>query len=441
MRILRTILLNAILFLGFVAFAASPEEFLHAQKMIRVYVDSAPGFGHQSAGISVMRRLRDLGFTGEFEVVYQPAVAGKIQKIYPGFPEGITGQVHYVDVNAYTEAVANKQSSQVQLAISGADDGFGEKFKLIANSENYLRLQPLGWGDSALYANSLTVLKELKHRPLANLASSTKEEFLKSLPERNDLSAELKYFVQRFAEGAERNFSFPVYGVGTQTFAPQRMYFYGKAVKSAAAKLDKSKATIIPVVSPFNPQDMDVMSKVFGKKAGFESSNSTELKHQKQMHLMTPQEFSQVSPKPGNVYFIFIGSVPQEVFNFFYEQATLPVWVAGKNAMSFAVTKGKPYFNTVDDYYMPESEKLSPGTLKLIEKAQVGFSTGYQKFLNQSEMTAVSQYIQAAATPDTELARYFSDLGIKMSASDRVLEGLRSIVQNPAVPACSKIFQ
>jgi hypothetical protein len=439
-NILRTILFNAILLLGLVAFAASPEEFLHDQKMIRVYVDSAPGFGHQSAGISVMRRLRDLGFKGEFEVVYQPAVASKIQKIYPGFPEGISGQVHYVDVNTYTESVANKQAPKVQLAISGADDGFGEKFKVISNAENYLRLQPLGWGDVGLYSDSLHVLKSLKDKPLANLPSSSSEEFLKSIPTMNDLSADLKYFVQRFADGAERNFSFPVYGVGTQIFAPQRMYFYGKAVKSAATKMDKSKAIIVPVVSPFNPQDMDVMGKVFGKKTGFESSNATELKHQKQMHLLTPQEFSQATLKPGNVYFVFVGSVPQAVFNFFYEQATLPVWVAGKNAMSFAVTKGKPYFNTVDDYYMPESEKLSPETMKLIDKAQKGFSTGYQKFVNQSEMTAVSQYIQAAATPDTELAKYFSDLGMKMSGSDRVLEGLRYIVQSPSVPACSKVF-
>ncbi|QLY25827.1 hypothetical protein [Bdellovibrio sp. KM01] len=441
MNVIRAVLFNAILLFGLVVFAASPEEFLHRQKLIRVYVDSAPGFGHQSAGISVMRRLRDLGFSGEFEVIYQPAVAGKIQKIYPGFPQGIAGEVHYIDIGTYADSVADNQVAKVQLAVSGADDGFGDKFKNISRSENYLRMQPLGWGDVGLYSDKLTVLKALKDMPLANLPSNSTEEFLKSVPAMNDLSADLKHFVQRFAESAQINFSFPVYGVGTQTFAPQRMYFYGKSVKSAAAKMDKSKAIVIPVVSPFNPQDMDVMSKVFGKKSGFESSNATELKHQKQMHLLTPQEFSKTSLKPGNVYFVFVGSVPQAVFNFFYEQATLPVWVAGKNAMSFAVTKGKPYFNTVDDYYMPETERLSPATLKIIEKAKVGFSTGYQKFLNQSEMTSVSQYIQAATTPDTELAKYFSALGMKMSRNDRVLEGLRYITQNPTAPTCSKVFQ
>ncbi|UYL10218.1 hypothetical protein B9G69_006450 [Bdellovibrio sp. SKB1291214] len=441
MNILRAIHFFAILFLGFVVFAASPEEFLHEQKMIRVYVDSAPGFGHQSAGVSVMRRLRDLGFKGEFEVVYQPSVASKIQKIYPGFPEGISGQVHYVDIVTYMESVSHNRVAKVPLAISGADDGFGDKFKNISQSEKYLRLQPLGWGEVGLYSDNLTVLKALKDMPLANFPSNSSEEFLKAVPAMNDLSADMKYFVQRFADSTKTHFSFPIYGVGTQMFAPQRMYFYAKAVKAAALKMDKSKAIVVPVVSPFNAQEMDTMSKVFGKKSGFESSNATELKHQKQMHLLTPQEFSQANLKPGNVYFVFVGSVPQTVFNFFYEKATLPVWVAGKNAMSFAVTKGKPYFNTVDDYYLPGKETLSPATVKVIDKAQTSFSEGYQKFMNQTELAAVSQYIQAAATPDSELSNYFKNLGAKMSANDRVLEGLRYIVQSPSIPACSKVFQ
>ncbi|WP_413559640.1 hypothetical protein [Bdellovibrio sp. HCB209] len=440
---LRAILFSAILLLGFVAFAASPSEFLHEQEMIRVYVDKAPGFGHQSAGISVMRRLRDLGFKGEFEVVYQSSVAGKIQKIYPGFPEGIPGDVHYVELNKYYEMTARQLAPQIPFAISGADDGFGEEFAKIAKADKYLRLQPLGWGPGTLFENGKAVaMPTMNDLALVNLTSTTEQDLLKSLPEMRELSADKAQFVERFAIEAKSQFSFPVYGVGTQTFAPQRMFFYGKAVKAAAAKLDKTKAVIVPVVSPFNTQEMDTFSKIFGKKSGFEAVNATELKHQKQMHLLTPQEFSNLSAlKPGNVYFVFVGSVPQAVFNFFYEKATLPVWVAGKNAMSFAATQGKPYFNTVNDYYLPATETLSKESLKILTNAQIGFDSGYGKFMNQPELTAVSKYIQAAATPGNELANYYANLGAKLSSNDRVLEGLRFITQSPSALSCSKVFQ
>lgn len=442
MRILHAILFNAILLIGLVAFAASPEEFLQTQKLIRVYVDKAPGFGHQSAGISVMKRLRDLGFQGEFEVIYQPAVAGKIQKIYPAFPEGIPGKVHYVDVDKYAHMAMMSQVPKVELAISGADDGYGAVFSKVANADKYLRLQPLGWGPGAVIeGDKLSVLPSMNDLALVNLPTANTESILKSLPEMKDISEDGKRFVERFAAVSESHFNFPVYGIGTQIFAPQRLFFYGKAAKSAASKLDSSKAIIVPVVSPFNAQEMDTFSKVFGKKAGFESSNATELKHQKQMHLLSPQEFADLSTlKPGHVYFVFVGSVPQTVFNFFYEKANMPVWVAGKNAMSFAMTKGKPYFNTVNDYYLPAKETLSAEALKILTNAHNSFDVGYQKFVNQTELTSVSRYIQAAATPGSEIAEYYRALGSKLSSNDRVLEGLR-LITGGSINQCSKIFQ
>lgn len=168
---LRNFLFSFIFLFGFWALAQDPESFLHEQKMIRVYVDSAPGFGHQSAGISVMRRLRELGFDGEFEVIYQQKVAGKIQKIYPSFPEGIDGQLHYLSVESYEQTVKAHKASKVTLAISGADDGFGAKFREISLAETYLRLQPLGWGQSAVYGQDPRLLESLANLPLANVKS------------------------------------------------------------------------------------------------------------------------------------------------------------------------------------------------------------------------------------------------------------------------------
>lgn len=438
---LRNFFFSLILLFGFWAFAQDPESFLSEQKMIRVYVDSAPGFGHQSAGISVMRRLRELGFDGLFEVIYQQSVSDKIQKIYPSFPEGIEGQLKYLSVESYEQTIKENTASQVKLAISGADDGFGSRFYEISLAETYLRLQPLGWGQSAVFGADPKLLKQLENLPLANVKSPDWGHIRSLMVADKTMSQDKKEFVIKFAEVSGKHFHFPVYGVGTQVFAPQRLYFYGKAVKAAAKKIHAEQSIIVPVLSPFNAQEMDTMAKVFGKAEGFESSIPSELKHQKQMHILTPHQFNELtSLKPGNVYFVFVGSVPQAIYNFFYEQANLPVWVAGKNAMSFALTKGKPYFNTVNDYYLPEKANLSAASIKVLEKAQTAFSQGYDHFSNQSSLTAVSRFIQEVSSPGTELESFFRQIGAKMSATDKVFEGLREVTKNLPGKSCSTIF-
>lgn len=442
MTTFRSLLFSFILLLGFVTTAATnPESFLQEQKKIRIYVDSAPGFGHQSAGISVMKRLRELGFQGEFEVIYQPVVAEKIKKIYPGFPAGIDNEVRYISVQEYAKLLAQGQIEKLALAVSGADDGFGSKFREGAMAKTYLRLQPLGWGHSAIYGERSKVLLSLKDLPLTNLETPSLDKFVETLKEQSDLSNEKKKFTLRFAELATNHFSFPVYGVGVQTFAPQKAYFYGKAMKSAAQRMSPEKSVIVPVISPFNTQEMDSVTKIFGKVPGFEAATAVEKKHQNQMHILTPQEFTTLKTlKPGHVYFVFVGAVPQNVFNFFYESANLPVWVAGKNAMSFAATKGKVYFNTVDDYHLPGKEALSAESTKKLSRAMMAFSSGYQEFANQPHLTALSQFIQEASTSGTELNHFYTDIGEKMSANDKVLEGLRYVIGNPSIVMCHEVF-
>lgn len=442
MKFVSALISVLVLFLGLVAFAApSPESFLQEQKLIRIYVDSAPGFGHQSAGISVMRRLREIGFHGEFEVVYQPSVAAKIKKIYPGFPEGIEHEVHYIAVQDYQELRKQGKIQSIPLAISGADDGFGVQFARISSAKNYLRLQPLGWGDSALYDQYVHTLTSLKPLPLTNISSPDTTQFQETLNTQTDLPEDKKAFAKRFAELAPDHFSFPVYGVGIQAYAAARMYFYAKAVKAAAQKLNSSKAVIIPVVSPFNELEMDMIQKTFGKTPGFEAASATELRGQKQMHLLSPAEFAELKAlKPGNLYFVFVGSVPQNVYNFFYEQANLPVWVAGKNAMSFAASKGKAYLNTVDDYHLPGKENLSPAASNTISRAYTAFSVGFQEYANQTHLSNLNKFIQQAATPGTEINNFYSGIGKQMSSNDKVLEGLRNVIGSPSELMCKNVF-
>ena len=407
----------------------NPESFIRSQKNIRIYVDSAPGFGHQSAGASVMQRLREIGFTGDFEVIYQTSVSAKLARIYPAFPRGVENQVHYLSVAEYRSRLQQGEVQHVQLAFSGADDGFGESFAKIANSESYLRLQPLGWGVSRIYGAENSRIEQVSGLPLASIQTDSRDA---------ELDVSMKTFMQKYSQIAETEFTFPIYGVGIQTFAAQKIYFYAKAVLTAAFRMDPKKAVVIPVVSNFNTSEFDTLLKTFGKSEGFEAATDYELRQQKKFHFLSPSEFVEITNLiPGHLYFVMTGSVPQIIFNQFYKSATMPVWVAGKNAMSFAATSGKPYFNTVDDYHLPELKTISSVANKKLERAKAAFSSGYQVYVNQAQLTAVSQFIQESSTPGTELNQYYKNLGTKMSASDKVLEAVRAL---KLAKQCEAIF-
>jgi len=47
----------------------SVEEMIRDQKIIRVLLDEAPGFGNQAATINMMNRVRQMQFQGTFELI------------------------------------------------------------------------------------------------------------------------------------------------------------------------------------------------------------------------------------------------------------------------------------------------------------------------------------------------------------------------------------
>ncbi len=145
---------------------------------IRVGITKAPGNGHQACAVMVMKRLRELGFNGYFEVFYDPAVKAKLEFLLPGFkPEGPAvqtltglGRLTVVEwkegwlrgsstgLDAQATAAGKKHMA---LGIMGGDDLTITPEQL--NVDGLIRVQPTGYaaGTIALQGQIPDILKRL----------------------------------------------------------------------------------------------------------------------------------------------------------------------------------------------------------------------------------------------------------------------------------------
>ncbi|MDA8223225.1 MAG: hypothetical protein M0Z35_16340, partial [Desulfitobacterium hafniense] len=99
-------------------------RYLQSLKEIRIIVNKGPGMGHQRAALTVMLRLRELGFDGIFDIWYDDvyfdddenaleigAIGRKLAILIPGFNPAPIARV--IRGEAFSEETKKDQLSQI----------------------------------------------------------------------------------------------------------------------------------------------------------------------------------------------------------------------------------------------------------------------------------------------------------------------------------------
>ena len=129
-------------------------DYLKGLSKIRVYFSLAPGYGHQSATLSIVRRLRELGFRGEIEGVYGwgrvfdgATMPPKLGQLIPGFDPNNKEDQRIPGLGMTIRSLESflKKSERVPLALTGGDDAASSNQARRFNADAYLRLAPFGW--------------------------------------------------------------------------------------------------------------------------------------------------------------------------------------------------------------------------------------------------------------------------------------------------------
>ncbi len=417
--------------------AAQTFDFSEIPK-IRVYISNAPGMGHQSASVIVMRRLRQLGFQGQFQVVYNDSVANKLPTLLPGFKPSVQGPQSLPDLKieliSESQFFAQTNIEQVPFAVTGADDNRSHLTPAKLRADAYLLMEPLGWGDSYFFEGTnppkvLTDIRSMGYYFETDTSSDSIERSLQALE--RDGFTEKAHGLQVLLN-ADAKFG-AIYGVGKISIMTVKLRMWVESLAAAARSKKLDRPLILPIISPQNEYERLTLEMEL-KRISFPKSVRPETAIQS-LDISDPQLSDRINQlKKGQILLVQVGRVPQNIFESFFEKSTLPVLVAGKNAMNLAQNLGKVYINTVHDSSLNQNTEFQAG-LNLSKEAHRIFDLASNSSRDRRLMI---EFFKEALDRDSELSRMHSDFG--NSQNDKVARALRLIHFKELAPTCRAIF-
>jgi hypothetical protein len=414
---------------------ADVRAYLHAQPVIRIYITKAPRSGHQAAGVKAMQRLRELGFTGTFEVVYDEEAAAKLKVLIPGFENArggkqtiespSLGKLALVSVPHSKELVGSEKAS---LALSAAfDKGEGRFLLSTLNAKSLVFLQPRGWYPGILprkiYFDDRSETIDLSHLYDMSIPTerSNPAQLLNSI--NHDLSNQPSLVEKREGLGelvqmTEKADFLPVYAADFQGSPVHRLELLVKAIQRAKeiAPENFSQPVIIPVFSDLEQADRRAIS------------DSMHALSAQCSEVSDPHSFAgdSLTGLPRSVRVVFVGPVSPDIFDGFFSRATLPVLLEGKNLSNHMRNLGQPFINVMGSTadltgYEATSEPLRSRIL-----------TAYQSFASPEKANpdAVAHFFVEAKQPDSPLKKFFSAQTSGGGEDDQIFQSLSLLIEH-----------
>lgn len=349
-------------------------EFIRHFPVIRIGITPAPGNGHQAYAVSAMKRLRELGFTGHFEVYYKPRVKPKLEYLIPGFrADGPSiqelpafGGVTLVEWTRPLDDPSLAERPKVALGVMGGDDSAIAPEDLGVDA--LIRIQPTGWaaGSVALAGQDrknwrfLDEASELPTYVKKPDLASTRASLEAEMGHSPNLAAKLPGLKALFEHlpGVEM---MAAYGLSYMN-GPDKLSNALIAIQMARERHPErfKGPVVVPLLSSFDEEEWNAFKKGVARYPKLQNA----LKIQESSHPRIAKTFA--SLKQEEILVMPVGAVTQGIWNSLIGLSSLPPTVAGTTGTNFAKSMGRPFLRTV------KGEKLFQDSVHLIPEKTVG---------------------------------------------------------------------
>jgi hypothetical protein len=414
--------------------SAAVEGLLRRLPVIRVILDDGPGNGHQAGTATVMQRLRELGFDGEFEVLAYGRAASNLHFILPGIDRNGPAEQYVkrlrtrVIVTKDVEATAAQRGS-VPLVVTGGTDGL--RWPVEVSGEAFLAWKPLELGLGQLLLRDRMPINfgsrggYLSRVPApSSPARFVEEEFAHDA----GLRAKIPLMTELVRADAGRDV-LPVYGVGvakTVLGANRPVGGHEKiatlvdalAIARNAETGRFSSDIVLPVISPLSTESVAALRATLA-----EISRARGLDVEVVDADAAGARRLRARPARPRLTVALLGSIPKPAFELLYSRATLPPTCAGSNCFDLAAMLGIPALDTNASGSPPE--RVGPDEVRtLVAKASNTLRTA------AADRQPLVDLLLEAKRPRSPLLTAFREERARILRSpDQVVEGLELLVR------------
>ncbi|HVE13558.1 MAG TPA: hypothetical protein VNI01_09210, partial [Elusimicrobiota bacterium] len=329
-------------------------RYLQSLPMVRVLFADAPHFGHQTASLSLIRRLRDLGYRGAIEGVYGDPTNGwwddpdnaalrKLPTLIPGFdPKKDDQFIEGLDLRLRSDSSVNREGLRVPLALTGgADEAAG--FDARVRADVFLHLSPTGWASGDRIRLRDTEYKNLGFDLKRTLVFRPEDASAPLGPrEAAWLGPSGLRGIAALEAAAPRVALMPAYGLQYHNAWGLFRVLTGLSEAMARRPADYPKPVVVPVINQL--YGLSDRMRVFGGDLG--EPGARLLDRLRYADVFEPGLESVLSGlAPGQILLVETGSVPSAAFERLYGLASLPPILEGRNARNLMLLLGAPFFS------------------------------------------------------------------------------------------------
>lgn len=365
---------------------------------IRIVVLNGRGFGNQKAAITLMQRLRELGFNGTFDVRYFPGCTERLETLIPEFK---ASQKHTVNVESkslgklnLTSLSDNKEEYQLPFALItmvGADD-FGDSF-LEKKCEEYNTAYYVGAKPTDFHLGNYAVICKDESKGIClddcdprlsvasqshinNINMTANETRILALAKDNRVLTQLVYgLYPRYEREPFSNRQIRTGSLGEEEILKRII----KAENEIAKQYNKPLVLLLP-------QDIPLLFMDLQRKDNDEQIYFLDL---------TKNLFDVKNYKPGDIIIAHTGKLSAEVFDLILSlDNLLPPIIEGCNAREVCESTGRAFIS-------PRNIKTYPLALENVQSMHLDACLYLTlESITDQNSTAFTQYISSYLLPD-----------------------------------------
>ena len=412
------------------------RDFLNENEVIRIRVEDGTGNGHQSTAATVAQRLRELGYRGLIQVIYDAEQAARLEFLFPPFLSARGPlQTHSESGIEFWESsyFESRSLPETDLGLIGATDRVLTRHQL--NVRRLLVFQPLNWQCESAYIDDGSIVNA--SNGTACLPELQNLGFVFRVPTIDDsvrfIETDMAHLPRLAAKvpgllamaGPRRNHEIAaVYGHYISSGGQLLTYLGGLSWAMRAAPTEFPHGVVVPV---FNAISHTKWARLRAA-ARVDPSLRDRVRFINVENVNLPRRIQSI--RSDEILVVRVGPVAKTVFDYFMATSTVAPVVEGRNSANVMMLAGTPYLPSIRTELWHFVERLNRVTATLGDLGlQAVLSLTERRDLtplDDDAQSAIGEFLLEARRPGSLISRRFetSRRSLDPVRDDKIVRGL-----------------